>query len=455
MIRKLSDHIQITEFLFKSMKIKYILMKKLTVVFLLTLFGIVAYTQPKVLEKSGRKPAWINGIEKDFIIVSGSGATINEAQNSALIIIKERIVSSVADNVKATSTMQTTETNTNKTVHSFFETYSSQVTSQSGKVPYLQGISLSNANEYYWEKLLDRKTNKTSFVYHIKYPFPEFELKKLVSDFKFHDKELTDNLNRIEEEAETVTSIEQIESNLDELKALQDAFIDARLDKVNTISARYRGLFKSVELTAVDNSLGLLKFTLRLNDRIISTVKKPTVISECARIKGTQNNVTDWEISYDYENCYEDPENNIAVTFRFGNTTVSKKFYFNIASNKASIFVSEAIQFVKLSDDAENILSSDCFITAVSKYDSPLMIQRVTLEIKGIAPIIIEDINQSFSGKGNHAIKLIINAPMAKQITTSAGKSNPVLSGTIQYKNQATGVNSTYRIYNQKYTTSW
>jgi len=430
-------------------------MKKLAVVFLLTLSGIVAYTQPKVLEKSGRKPAWINGIEKDFIIVSGSGATINEAQNSALMIIKERIVSSVADNVKATSTMQTSETNTNKTVHSFFETYSSQVTSQSGKVSYLQGISLSNANEYYWEKLGDKKNGKTSYEYHIKYPFPEFELKKLVSDFKFHDKELTDNLNRIEEEVETVTSIEQIESNLDELKALQDAFIDARLDKVNTVTARYRSLFKSIELTEVENSLGLLKFALRLNDRIISTVKKPTVISECARIKGTKNNVTDWEISYDSENCYEDPENNIAVTFRFGNTTVSKKFYFNVASNKASIFVNEAIQFVKITDDPDNILSSNCTITVVSKYDSPVIIQKVTLEIKGIAPIIIEDINQSFSGKGNHSVKLSVNAPLAKQVTTSAGKSNPVLSGAIQFRNQTTGENLTYKIYNQKYSTSW
>lgn len=430
-------------------------MKKLTCVTLLLFFGVVAFTQPRVLDKSGRKPDWINGVEKDFVIVSGSGATINDAQNSALMIIKERIVSSVADNVKATSVMQTEETNTNKSVYSFFEKYSSQVTSQSGKVPYLQGISLSNANEFYWEKLSDKKTGKTFYEYHIKYPFPEFELKKLVSDFKFRDKELTDNLNRIEEEVETVTSIEQIESNLDELKALQDAFIDARLDKVNTISARYRGLFKSVELTEIENSLGLLKFILRLNDRIISTVKKPTVISNCARVNGTKNNVTDWEISYDYENCYEDPENNVAVSFRFGNTTVSKKFYFNVAANKASIFVSETIQFVKLAEDAENILSFNCLITTVSRYDSPVIIQKVILEIKGIAPIIIEDINQSFSGKGNHALKLTVNASLAKQITTSAGKSNPVVSGTIQYKNQSTGENLTYRIYNQKYSTSW
>ena len=89
-------------------------MKKLLCAILLLFTGLVAFTQPKVTDKSGRKPDWVNGVEKDFVIVSGSGATINDAQNSALMIIKERIVSSVADNVKATSTMKTEETNTNK-----------------------------------------------------------------------------------------------------------------------------------------------------------------------------------------------------------------------------------------------------------------------------------------------------------------------------------------------------
>jgi hypothetical protein len=451
---KLSNLQLITEFLFTIKKF-YTSMKKLTFLIIIQLIGLVAFTQPKVTDKSGHKPDWINGVEKDFIIVSGTGATINEAQNSDLMVIKERIVSSVADNVKAKSSMQTEEVNTNKSVHSFFESYSSQVTSQSGKVPYLQGVSLSNANEFYWEKLNDKKAGRIYYVYHIKYPFPEFELKKLVSDFRFRDKELTDNLNRIEEEIETVASIEQIESNLDELKALEDAFIDARLDKVKTVSARYRGLFKSVELTEVENKPGVLNFALRLGDRIISTVKKPVVTSGCARINGTNNNVTDWEVSYNYDNCYEDPENNIAVSFRFGNATVSKKFYFNIASNKTNIFVNEAIQFVKVTDDAENILSSDCIITTVSKYDSPWIVEKVTLEIKGIAPMIIEDINQNFKGKGNHVLKFRINSPISKQVSTSAGKSIPVVSGAIQYKNQVTGESMTYKIYNHKYSTSW
>lgn len=430
-------------------------MKKLTCVALFLLAGVVAFAQPKVVDKSGKKPSWVNGLEKDFVIVSGSGSTIEEAQKNALMLIKERIVLSVAENVKAKSEMTKEESSYNSSVSTFLEKYSSQVTSQSGKVPYLQGISLSNANEYYWEKLYDKTTNKTVFNYHIKYPFPEFELQKLVSDFKLRDREMTENLNRLEAEVDTVSSIEQIEKNIDELKALQDAFVDARQDKVNVVIARYKNLYQSIELTEVDNSLGKLKFTLRLGNRNISTVKKPVVKSECARITGVKNNVTDWEITYDYDNCYEDPENNILVSYRFGNATVSKKFFFDVASNKTKIYVSEAIQFVKIEEDADNILAASCNLTIVSKYDTPIVIEKVTLEFKGVAPVVVDDVNQTFTGKGNHNLKLTLNSVLPKQLTTAAGKANPVISGSIQYRNQATGESATYRIYNQQYSTSW
>jgi len=429
-------------------------MKKFTCVALLVLSGLVAFAQPKVVDKSGRKPDWVNGLEKEFIIVVGSGASIDVAQNSALMLIKQNIVLSVADNVKAKSELKKEESSYNNSVSTFLEKYTSQVSSESGKVSYLQGISLSNASEYYWEKQYDKSNKQTIFYYHIKYPFSEFEMKKLVSDFKMRDRELTENLNRIEAEAETVTSVEQIEKNLDELKALQDAFIDARKDKVNMVIARYNSLFQSIELIDVGSSLGNLNYTLRLGDRTISTVKKPAVKSECARIIGTKNNVSDWAVSYDYENCYEDPENNIQVSYRFGNSNVSKKFFFDVAATKTKISVNEAVRFTKNEEDADNVLSSSCSITLVFQYDSPVTIEKATIEIKGAAPIVIEGINQSFSGKGNHELKLSIPNSLPKAISTSIGKANPVLSGTIQYTIKS-GESLTYKLYSQKYSTNW
>lgn len=77
-------------------------MKKylLLVVVLIATAGI-GLSQDKVIQKSGKQPKWVNNLEKDYIITVGRGATSQEAQQNALTMVKERIVSSVAENVKA------------------------------------------------------------------------------------------------------------------------------------------------------------------------------------------------------------------------------------------------------------------------------------------------------------------------------------------------------------------
>ncbi|KAB2871481.1 MAG: hypothetical protein F9K37_03235, partial [Bacteroidales bacterium] len=239
-------------------------MKKFLSLFVATLCIVgLSYSQDKEIAKSGKKPKWINGIEKDYIIVSGSGPDEQTAQQSALSMIKERIVTSVAENVKSTSEIRKEEANYNNNVNVFLEKFASSTTTQSGKVPFLQGISLSKVEAFYWEKL-QRKDKSVYVNYHLKYPFPEFELKKLVSDFKMRDNELTRQMEDLIAQAETVESVEQIEKNIAELKTLTEYFMDGRVDQCNLGITRYRSLLKSIELVELESNLGELKYYLRL-----------------------------------------------------------------------------------------------------------------------------------------------------------------------------------------------
>lgn len=430
-------------------------MKKylLSVIFLIGTIGI-AFSQDKVLEKSGKQPKWINGLEKDFIIVAGSGATSQDAQQNALAMVKEQIVLAVAQNVKAKTEMKTEEANYNNNVSVFLEKFASSTTSESGKVPFLQGISLSKVEEFYWEKL-QKKDKSIYFLYHIKYPFPEFELQKLVSDFKMRDAELTKQLEDLIAQAETVESVEQIEKNMGELKVLTDYFMDGRKDQANLGITRYRSLISSIELVELESNLGELKFALRLGTKIISTVKKPVTKSECARVTSTINNKDHWVIKYDYDNCYEDPENNILVKYRFGNVDVQKPFYFDIAANKASIFVSDPFHFNAISKGEASVEGAVIDITLVSNYDAPFTIDKVVIEFQGLPPVIIDGINQSYQGKGNHNLKLNTTQSIRIEGSSSSGKALSLLSGYIYYRSTVTGEQKTYRIYNHSYTTDW
>lgn len=420
------------------------------------LFAItgISLSQDKVIEKSGKQPKWVNNLEKDYIITVGRGATSQEAQQNALTMVKERIVSSVAENVKAKTEIKKEEANYNNNISVFLEKFASQTTTESGKVPFLQGISLSKVEEFYWEKL-QSKDKVVYFYYHLKYPFPEFELQKLVSDYKMRDAELTKQLEDLNAQAETVETVEQIEKNISELKVLTDYFMDGRKNQAELAIARYQSLLSSIELVEVESNPGELKYTLRLGTRTISTVKKPFTKSECARVTSTINNQDNWVIKYDYANCYEDPENNILVKYRFGNSDVQKKFYFDISANKASIFVNEPFHFTTTTKGESTIDASLLDLTVVSKYEAAFTIEKIIIEFKGLTPIIIDGINQSFSGKGNHNLKLNISQPIKIAETTSIGKNLAFLSGYIHFKSNATGEVKTYRIYNHTYTTDW
>lgn len=430
------------------------MMKKLMLIFFLLPFT-ACMAQLKVVEKSGKQPGWLNGIQKDFIIVAGSGASVQEAQQNALNMVKERIVSSVAENVKTRSEMRTEEANYNNNISVFLEKFASSTTTESGKVPFLQGISLSKVEEFYWEKTEDKKSRAVRYNYHLKYPFPEFELKKLVSDFKMRDRELTQQLENLLAMVEKVTSIEEIEKNIGELNVLSDYFMDGRKDQCALGVTRYRSLMGSIELVELESGLGMLKYALRLGDRYISTVKKPVVKSECARITSTVNNQDHVLIKFDYENCYEDPENNILVTYRLGNNNVQKKFYFDITADKAAIFVNEPFHFTAIDKDDSSVSFATVDITIVSKYQAPFVIDKVVLEWKGHAPVIVEGIVQSFTGKGNHSLKLNINQPIQIATTSTAGKSISMLSGYIHFRSEKTGEKKTYRILNHNYSTNW
>jgi len=269
------------------------------------------------------------------------------------------------------------------------------------------------------------------------------------------DAELSKQLEDLLAQSETVETVEQIEKNMGELKVLTDYFMDGRKDQANLGITRYRSLLSSIELVELESTLGEIKYALRLGTRIIGTVKKPITKSECARVTSTINNQDHWVVKFDYSNCYEDPENNILVKYRFGNVDVQKPFYFDVNADKAKIFVSVPIHFNAIAKGDGTVEGTIIDLTVISKYDAAFTIDKVVIEWKGMPPVVIDGINQSFSGKGNHNLKLNTNQSIKIEGTSSSGKALSLLAGYIYFRSNKTGVQDTYRIYNHSYTTDW
>lgn len=415
-----------------------------------------ACAQYRVVDSSQRRtPDWVNTLEKDYIIINAEGSSITEAQQNALMLIKERIVTSVANHVKAESEMVTEQVNYNEHITVFLEKYTATITTQSGDIPYLQGISLSRAEGFYWEHLRDRRTGKEKYRYHVRYPFPEFELRKLVMDFQLMQRRLAAQLHDLLDAMAEVTSIEQINNNISELQTLAASFVDGRKEQALNGVNRYRGLLNSINLYEENSSLGTLRFALRAGDRRFTTSQQPNIRSECARITGKRADGDFWVIDYDVDYCYDDPENHIEVHYRFGTSPIRKKFYFDVNEDKVRISLRQPIHFTALEEDAETVHRTGLNINIYAEHDATFVIEQIILNFEDLPPILIRDIEKSFSGRGSHKLNVEFNDPIIATATSALERRLPRISGYIEYREGHDGEKQTYRIYNHPYTTSW
>jgi len=403
----------------------------------------------KVLEKSARKPPeWVNGIVKDYIIVSASGETAESAQSNALLRIKERIISSIAENIQTSSEYYRGEKTVNK-VTNFIENYETSTKTKAADIGFVKGISLSKAEEYYWEKVSE--DGKIKYYYHIKYPFSEQQLAKLVLDFEMADKQLTEEMNTIIDSIPYITSIEQITEYMRSLQTLSKAFIDTRRQKAELYINKLNEMLRSIAIYSLEEKPGEIKYTLRYNDRTITIASNPRVTSNCAKIIDTRNEGNEWIIRYDYSGCYDDPGNKITVAYTVS-PTLRKDFAFDINANKAEILLREDIILTADNPAAEQISPVQCSITVYSKYNSPLTLEKITLIWDNYPPVVIEGLKYEVKGKGEYNVSFTINQPLDKKICSASVKNT--LSGSIQYRS-ITGELLTYKIYNQRFRTNW
>lgn len=435
-------------------------MKKITHILLIATLLLAfapthAQKNKKVIESSERRaPKWINGLVKDYIIIVGTGKNLEDAKQDALLRIKEKIIRAVAENVQFQSQMNRKEEMYNN-ISNYAEKYESTTKTQATDVSFVKGIALNKAEEYYWEKIKDKDTDEITAHYHVKYPFSEMELKKLVMAFEKMDRELTEQLNAILDEIPNMNSVERMEGAMKELNQLQDRFIGPRKDKAATGVSRIMTRLKSITVHPEVNRLGLIEYSLRVGNDIIKASKKPRVLNpnQCATIKTVQPTETGWMIKYDAQYCYEDPNNLIRVMHNIRYNRIQHDFHFNINAEKVEIFMHSDI--LMNAETTEEGMAKDITLTfnIASEYENPFTIESIVLKYDNLAPISFNDINKTFSGKGEHELKLKLDKELDAEKYSSNKES--MVNGMIYYKGTESGERDTYKLYKHNITTNF
>lgn len=407
----------------------------------------------KVKESSERKqPDWVNGLEKGYVIAVASSTGLEDAQQKCLAKVKEQIISSVAENIQTSSEYFRSEQMQNNNSQ-YAESFQTATKTRAADIPYMKGISLTNVEAYYWELVQEPAGMK--YYYHMKYPFSQAQLKMLIMEFEKADRALTEQLEGLLAKIEVMESLEEMSQTEKELKALGDGFIDVdpRKDKANVGIAKLKDLMKNVSVETINNTLGEVRMSLRVGDRTVTTSRKPKVRSNCAKITDVRSKGPEWVVTYTYDECYEDPGNSIVAEFLNAYGKATSTFYFNINAEKIDIFVNNDINLSGGNDLETEIEGVNCNIPLTSKYATPFVIEKVILNFGNEAPVIIDNLNQEFSGEGKHDLNFQIDQALTKDVYTA--KKYSMIKGTIHYKSVKTGEKSIYKMYNQDITTSW
>ena len=296
---------------------------KIAILSALMVMTALAFAQDKVAESSEKKkPKWANDLlERDYIIKSADGNTLQEAQQQSITLVKQEVVRSIAENVTSASTLNTSEDDRG----SVSSSYRQNIMTRANQVPYVQGISLSTAEASYWEKITNKKEKRTFYRFYIKVPFSRAQLGKLAAEYKAEDMKITQRIDDLNAALSSVESVEQLDAAVDELGGFAASLEDNRKDRASLLLSRYRALYESIVIADEGSAPGKVAYRLELGGKAVQSSRKPQVKSACATIAQVNIGAT-CTVDYRYDGCYTDIENFVEVSYRFGSKTVSQKF---------------------------------------------------------------------------------------------------------------------------------
>ncbi|MDE7108914.1 MAG: plethodontid receptivity factor PRF, partial [Muribaculaceae bacterium] len=147
-------------------------MKRLLLLLIGTLLlsqGVFAQ-KAKVIEKSEKSaPGWLYSQPDDGIVVDVEASDLSAAKDKALEEIARRIIMAVATNVVHSTSSSARHENTDGNVTET-ETFGFDTRIASARIPFIKGISLTEAKGTYWEKCRENKSNRIFYRYAVLYP---------------------------------------------------------------------------------------------------------------------------------------------------------------------------------------------------------------------------------------------------------------------------------------------
>lgn len=435
-------------------------MKIIISLFCLIVMSVSGYAQTKVLESSSKKaPEWLNTAVDGSLVVTVTANTLADAQSKALSEIFERIIQAVASNVAVTSKNEISEVNVNGQIDSK-DVFNRISKMKSANLPFLKGVSLSNVEDIYWQKLRNKSTLVEYYEYSVKYPFTKAEQDKLIAEFEKLDAEKVAQYEELEQKINEIESVEEIGDCIAQLNALIEYFFDeVRQSQAEALQKRYKMLYDALTVTGTFIESGKYKCQLLLDGNPINVSVAPKVLSNCAGQLAALPSDGGFIISYNAVDCLPEEDNYLDITFRINGKKLEHKAFLSEESGvgSASFSVVPEGKLILMADSVDvgsrTITGINIRLTLNNRGGLPFGLKSIEIHIPEIsAPIVFDDIDNVYTTKGIVQVKAKAEGHFT--VKEDKGTSVSLVQGAISFVNPQTGEVERKRI-SLPYVTNW
>lgn len=262
-----------------------------------------------------KAPAWIYSMEKDYLIASAEGATVEIAQEKAMLKIRQQIMASIAQQVKSSSTMTDKEVSVND-AYASASMYESTISVETKDYPFLSGISASMVADTYLETVKQGK--QVTYRYFVKYPYSRFDMEERVMQFLAYENSINEQLQAFNgEDFMWCESVEDMLQRISALKVFQSSLLasDSRRNVCDKILSRYADIIRSLIVSIDDVTRTGMTATIYYGSHPLSVQQAPKVKSECLQQVASRADGAHWRLTYSYAGCYTDEPNKVDVSF--------------------------------------------------------------------------------------------------------------------------------------------
>lgn len=356
----------------------------------------------RLIERSGRTPDWLLSAGEEHFSVFARSADPDEARARCLEEIRQYIVNSIATNITSVETSRSESSNVDG-AENIYSAYSSELRTAAAKLPFLTDISLSNAEEIYWEKYLRKSDKSTYYIYYVLYPFSPAERRRLVREFLDYDRDMYRRLESLRDAYDTLTDVAGLDEGIRELQPLVAYFFDdVRRSEAESLLNAYRQAYAKIALVPESKELGTFRYSLRFNGRKIACSKQPQLRSETARSLDLRPDGEDYVLSYDHSLCYPTDDNYVHIRYNFPGARLDYRLSFDVSERERQVL---PVGFVEVEAvERDSVWLAETSISLRARSDGAFTVRGTAFALPHLVDITQPE-PADFEGRGMHQLR--------------------------------------------------